>query len=143
MMTSASSVFLVAAGLTFAAAVGHFACIFWGAEGFRFFGAGARLVKLAERGHWYPSVIAFAVGAMLVAWSAYALSGAGILPILPFAKVVLVLITSAFLIRSAIFPVLKSRFPGNSQAFWINSSAICLVIGIAYLVGLVGRWGSL
>ena len=143
MQALAPSVLLFAAALTLAAAAGHFACIFWGAAGFRFFGAGERLAKLAERGHWYPSLVAFLIGAVLVVWSAYALSAAGVIPKLPFLRLALVAITTIFLIRAVAFPALKPMFPSNSQAFWLVSSGVCLAIGLAYLVGLVGVWETL
>ena len=39
-------------------------------------------------------------------------------------------------------PLLEPYFPGNSDAFWFWSSAICLVIGLMYLVGLRRAWKS-
>ena len=131
---------LFGAALSFAAALLHFACIPWGANGFRFLGAGEPIVSMAAAGHWYPPVIAFVIGAVLLVWAAYALSGAGVLPALPYVRVVLAGVTAVFLLRALAFPLLKPAFPGNSTAFWLVTSGICLLIGLVHLVGLIQIW---
>ncbi|KCX83388.1 hypothetical protein J568_4494 [Acinetobacter baumannii 6112] len=52
--------------LTFVAALLHFICVFWGANGFRFLGAGKSIVQMVEKGHWYPNFMAIAVGFILL-----------------------------------------------------------------------------
>ncbi len=49
----------LAAILTFCAALLHFICVFWGANGFRFLGAGKSIVQMVERGDWYPNLWQF------------------------------------------------------------------------------------
>ena len=131
---------LFGAALSFAAALLHFACILWGAGGFRFLGAGEPIVGMAAAGHWYPPFIAFVIGAVLSVWGVYALSGAGLVPALPYVRVVLVGITAVYLLRALAFPLLKPAFPENSMAFWLITSAICLVMGLTHLVGLIQVW---
>lgn len=143
-MSSSWNAFLVlGAALSAIAAALHFACIFWGASGFRFLGAGEPIAQMAEEGHWYPSFIAFAIGVLLTVWAAYALSGAGLLMQLPFVRLVLSAITGIYLLRALAFPLLKPAFPGNSDTFWMVTSGICLVIGLIHLVGLRQVWSQL
>ena len=143
-MSSSWNAFLVlGAALSAVAAALHFACIFWGAPGFRFLGAGEPIARMAEAGHWYPNFIAFVIGVMLSVWAVYALSGAGLLMQLPFVRLVLSAITGIYLLRALAFPLLKPAFPGNSDMFWLVTSGICLVIGLIHLVGLSQVWNQL
>jgi hypothetical protein len=131
---------LVGAALSLVAAAFHFACIFWGANGFRLLGAGEPIVSMSAAGHWYPPFIAFAIGSALLAWAAYALSGSGLIPPLPFLRLALIVITGIYLLRAIAFPLLKPAFPGNSATFWLVSSSICLTIGLVHLLGLIQVW---
>ncbi|MEZ5706413.1 MAG: hypothetical protein R3E56_14745 [Burkholderiaceae bacterium] len=54
-----------------------------GGRWLRFLGAGEPMARMSEAGHWYPPLMAFAIGAVLSVWGLYALSGAGLLPPLP------------------------------------------------------------
>lgn len=131
---------LLGAALSLIAALVHFACIPWGANGFRFLGAGEPIVSMSAARHWYPPLVAFVIGTVLSIWATYALSGAGLLPPLPYLRLALVGITAVYLLRALAFPLLKPAFPGNSTTFWLVTSAICLVIGLAHLVGLIQVW---
>lgn len=131
---------IFAAVSTAAAAILHFACIFIGAPAFRFLGAGEAMARMADDGHWYPPLIAFVIGMLLSTWAAYALSGAGITPRLPLTPHALLIIAIVLLARAIGFPLLRPLFPGNSQAFWFFTSGICLLIGLAFLVGAIGLW---
>lgn len=133
----------LASALSLVVAIAHYACIFLGAPAFRFLGAGESLTTMAERGHWYPSVISFVIGSVLSVWAAYALSAAGVLPRLPLIKLVLSLVTTIYLLRALAFPLLMPAFPDNSLTFWLVTSTICLLIGLVHLLGLVGVWSSL
>jgi len=131
---------LVGAVLSLIAAFLHFACIFWGANGFRFLGAGKPIISMSAAGHWYPPFIAFVVGTVLAIWALYALSGAGVIFPLPYMRLALLAITAVYLLRALAFPLLKPAFPDNSTAFWLVTSAVCLVIGLTHLVGLIQVW---
>jgi hypothetical protein len=140
-MQASTNLFLLAGAIfSLMAALLHFACIFWGANGFRILGAGNDIVRMSQAGHWYPPFIAFAIGSVLTAWAIYALSAGGFIKPLPLLRIALVAITAVYLLRALAFPLLKPFFPDNSESFWILSSGICLLIGIAYLVGLIQVW---
>lgn len=126
----------IAALLTFFAALLHFVCVFWGANGFRFLGAGKSIVQMVERGHWYPNFTAIAVGLILTVCATYAFFAAKGIQVLPFTKLILSLVAAVFLIRGLAFPWLKSKFVGNSDLFWYISSAFCLILGSLYAVGV-------
>lgn len=124
--------------LTFIAALLHFACIFWGAAGFRFLGAGESLVKKAEVGHWYPKFTAISVGLVLTICSILVfLAARGTL--FTFTQPILIIVAAVLLLRACLFPLLKSRFVGNSDLFWYISSFFCLVLGSLYVIGLLLR----
>jgi len=143
-MLATANPFLLAAGaLSAIAALMHLACIVFGAPWYRFFGAGEQMVGLVQRGHWYPTVVTLGISTVLALWSVYALSGAGLLPKLPLTRIALCTITAVYLLRALAFPALMSIIPGNSMAFWLWSSAICLVIGSVHLVGLRQVWAQL
>ena len=131
---------LLGAVLSFIAALLHFACIPWGANGFKFLGAGEPIVGMSAAGHWYPPFMAFVIGMVLSIWAIYAASGAGLISPVPYLRVVLVGVTSVYLLRAVAFPLLKPAFPGNSAAFWLVTSTICLAIGLLHLIGLVQVW---
>ncbi|MCH2070977.1 hypothetical protein [Acinetobacter pittii] len=125
----------LAALLTFCAALLHFVCVFWGANGFRFLGAGKSIVQMVERGHWYPNFTAIAVGLILTVCAIYAFFAAKGIQVLPFTKIILSLVAAVFLMRGLAFPWLKARFSGNSDLFWYISSFICLLLGSLYAIG--------
>lgn len=143
MVNTANPFLLAGAALSALAALLHLACIAFGAPWYRFFGAGERMAQMAAEGHWYPPVATLGVASVLSAWSLYALSGAGAIPALPLTRWALCAITAAYLLRAVAFPLIQPYFPGNSTAFWLGSSAICLVFGIVHLIGLYQVWGRL
>lgn len=141
LMSGPQAAALAAALFDAAAALAHFACIAWGARGLRLLGAGERMARMAEAGHWYPPLVSAAIGAVLSLLSLYALAGAGILAPLPFMRPVLAAAGLLLLARAVAFPWLKRRFPDNSERFWHVSSAICLAMGLLHLAGLAGVAG--
>jgi hypothetical protein len=112
---------LVGAGLSAIAALLHICIIFSGPAWYRFFGAGERMAAGAAAGHLYPALVTLLIACMLGVWAAYALSGAGVLQPLPLLALALRRLT----------------------AFWVWSSAICLVYGVVHLVGVVQVWERL
>lgn len=133
---------LAAAAATALAALAHLACIAIGPAAYLAMGAGPRMAELAEAGHWYPPTITVVIAGMLFVWSAYALSGAGVIRRLPLLRTILVAVTAVFLLRGFARPVLEPRFPGNSDTFWFWSSAICLAIGLMFAIGLARTWAA-
>ncbi|MGC1301092.1 MAG: hypothetical protein WA840_01850 [Caulobacteraceae bacterium] len=82
---------------------------------------------------------------MLCGWSAYAFSGSGVLPRLPFLRPILVAICAVYLLRAAALPALLAYAtgPGRSAAFMVWSSAIVLVYGVVHAVGVSTDWADL
>lgn len=132
--------FIVGAALSALAAIAHLACIVIGAPAYRFMGAGEPMARAVEAGKLQPTLITLAISVVLFIWAAYALGGAGVIPLLPFSSLVLPAICLVYLGRAIGFPLLRSSFPENSQRFWLLSSGICLAIGLAYLYGIVSAW---
>ena len=142
-MASRNAFLLAGATLSALAAMAHLMCIALGGPAYRFFGAGERMAQLADAGHWYPTAMAVGIAAVLAAWAAYALSGAGVIRRLPLLRGVLCAITAAYLARGVGFVALIPYFPGNSLAFWLVSSAVCTVVGVVHLLGLRQAWPHL
>lgn len=130
----------VASGL---AALLHLGCIAFGAPWYRALGAGEQMARLAEAGHWRPTVMTLAIATVLSVWALYAFSGAGVIGRLPLLRLGLCAITAVYLLRGLTFPLLMPAFPGNSMTFWLTSSAICLGIGAVHLIGLRQVWARL
>jgi hypothetical protein len=131
------------AALSALAALLHIAIVVKGASWYRFFGAGESFAAAAEQGKWWPNIVTLGIAAMLLIWTAYALSGAGFLQPLPFLAPALLLITSVYLLRGlALLPLwLFARNQVTSFIVW--SSVICLVYGVVHAIGLVLRWQHL
>jgi hypothetical protein len=135
---------LSGAALSAAAAVMHVGCIIFGASWYRFFGAGERMVKLSAAGSIVPTIITTGIAVVLVFWSLYALSAAGVIPRLPLIRFVLCGITGVYLLRGLAGLALAVVTPGDrGVAFWCWSSIICFSIGALYLVGTQQVWSKL
>lgn len=131
---------VVAACLSAIAALLHVGIVIGGAQWYRFFGAGERMASAAAAGRVYPAIVTLGIATVLALWSAYALSGAGIIAPLPLLRWAIVTITGIYLVRGlAIVPLLvfaRSR----STPFILWSSLICIVFGVVHLVGLSQVW---
>jgi hypothetical protein len=135
---------LIGAALSAVAALLHLGCIFFGASWYRFFGAGERMARLAAAGSIGPAIATSGIAAVLILWSLFALSGAGVIPRLPLVRFALCAITAIYLIRGLVGVLFALTAPGtHGVAFWWWSSAICLGIGALYLVGTHQAWASL
>lgn len=136
--------FLIAgAGLSALAGVLHLGCILFGASWYRLFGAGEKMAELVEAGSAYPTRMTLAIASVLFIWSALALSGAGVLPRIPYLRLALPLIAAAYLLRGIAFAPLMRVIPSNSLAFWLWSGAICVLIGIVHVLGIIKAWPKL
>jgi len=134
---------LVAAGiLSAAAALAHLGVILGGARWYAVFGAGRRMVEMAERGSPVATLITLAIAAVLAIWAAFAFSGAGLIPTLPLTRWALAAITAVYLIRAVGFiPLFAVRsWPVGAFAWW--SSAIVLIFGIVHLIGTIQLWSG-
>jgi hypothetical protein len=129
---------MAAAALNALAALLHLGCIVFGAPWYRFFGAGEGIARLAEAGSAFPAVVTAGIAAVLLLWSGYALSGAGVLRGWPLLRPALGAITAIYLARglAGIPLALLDQKLGRSAPFWAWSSAICVVIGLVHLIGI-------
>ena len=129
--------------LSAVAALLHIGCIFGGPSWYRFFGAGEQMARMAERGSPTPAISAGFIAAILFVWSAYAFSGAGLLPRAPLLRIGLVVICGIYLLRAFAFPLMLIYLPGRSASFIAWSSAIVLIYGVVHLIGLWSGWTRL
>jgi hypothetical protein len=143
MASPTNKLLVVGAALSGIAALMHLACLALGAPLFRLLGAGEQMAQMHLAGHWYPTVVTLVIAGVLASWSAYALSGAGVIRKLPLRRTALTAITAIYIVRGAAFLPVMAYFPGNSMTFWVVSSSICLLIGIVHLMGLRQSWRRL
>lgn len=118
----------------------HLLCIVFGASWYRMLGAGERFANMAEAGSWTPALLTFCIAAMLALWSAYALSGAGVIRALPYTRLALCAIAAVYCFRGLAFPSLIFFFPDNSTAFWLISSGLSFGVGLLHVLGLRQVW---
>lgn len=143
MHTPRNHLLILGAALSTIAALLHLACIYFGAPWYRAMGAGEEIARMAEAGSLYPAIVTLFIAAVLLVWSLYALSGAGVIRRLPLLRTILVAITAVYLLRGlAIIPMMVTM-PGRSLAFWLWSSAICALFGIVHAAGLRKAWRRL
>jgi hypothetical protein len=153
MILGSSNPYLLFAALaTAAGGVVHLMIPLGGPAWYAFFGAPRHLVRMAEAHALYPTVSCLVIAAILFICSAYALSGASLLPPLPLLRIGLAGIAAVLLLRGVGFVLLEWLRPGSlarvsgSQGidtFLVVSSLICLLIGTAYAWGLVLAWSRL
>ena len=147
-MSQSRRMYLVAAGSAMAAgAFLHIAVIFGGPYWYSLLGAPAGLVAMASTDSLRPAVSCVIIAAVLVACSAYAYSGAGLICKLPGLRAVLALIGVGLIVRGVSFvplvawqPHLLTGICGKCQevnSFVRVTSAICLVVGAGYAAGAV------
>jgi hypothetical protein len=138
------NILLIVAG-TFSAiaALIHLGCIYFGASWYRFFGAGEHMAVMSEQGSVQPTVITSAITIVLVIWSFYAYSAAGLLTRLPLVRTILVIVSTVYLLRALVGFFLINHPLGRSAEFWMWSSSICLVIAMVHIMGLKQVWTSL
>ncbi|GBQ13763.1 hypothetical protein [Swaminathania salitolerans] len=138
-----SRMLVLAACCSFAGALLHLGCIWFGAAWYRWLGAGEAIARMAAAGEAYPTVITLCIAGILLVWGGYALSGAGVLPRLPLLRIALCAITAFYLLRGLAFAPMQIWFPGRSTAFWWWSSTICFTFGVLHLAGLRQVWSRI
>ena len=136
--------FLIAAAtLSAVAALLHVGILVFGADWYRFFGAGERMAQLAAAGHWYPPLITSLIALVLSSWATYALAGAGVIRRLPLMKPALCIITAIYLLRGLVIIPIAAFATSMATPFWYWSSAVCLLYGLVHLLGLRQAWAHL
>jgi hypothetical protein len=134
---------LIGAVLSAIAAAMHLAIIIGGPVWYRVFGAGERFASDAAAGRKYPAIVTFGIASILASWSAYALSGAGIISPLPLLRITLVLITAVYLVRGLVLLPLLFSARNKLTPFVVWSSLICLCYGAVHLLGLAQVWDKI
>lgn len=152
MHKSANIYFTFAGATTFMGGLIHLSMIIGGPSWYRFFGAPESIVQMAGAGSLYPAFVCIFIACVLFTWSLYAFSGAGFIARLPLLRVMLIAISVALIIRGISFIPLMLISPEifqsitncqNVNAFLIITSAICLMVGLAYAVGIKKSWSDL
>lgn len=134
---------VLGAALSAIAALLHVAIIVGGAPWYRFFGAGERFARAAERGEIWQHVATLGIAAVLALWAAVALSAAGVIDRLPLLGWALVIITAIYLLRGLVLLPALVFARGKVTPFLVWSSLICLGYGVVHAVGLSQVWSSL
>lgn len=128
-------------------AVLHVAIIFAGGPAYRYFGAGERMARMAERGSSEPTFITIVLVLIFAIWATYAFAGAGLIARLPRLRTVLLLIGLIYAGRGlAVFPQAYFWFSAGSAGVPLRHvvfSAASLAGGLAYLVGSFRAWPRL
>ena len=101
------------------------------------------MARAVEAGKLRPTLVTLAITSVLILWSAYALSGAGVIGALPLMKFVLAMVSLVYLARAVAFPLLKPAFPENSETFWWTSSGLCALMGLLHAYGTLSLWEML
>ncbi len=142
-MPSGRNLLLCGALLTAVLSVLHIAIIVGGPALYRFFGAGDRMARLAARGSPIPAVMTSGIACAIAISSAYAVSGAGLIPQLPLLRPVLVLSAVVFLIRGVGgIPVVLlvggpyARELPSRPTFMAVTSLVSGAIGACYALGV-------
>jgi len=122
----------LAAGLDFLAAALHVGIVLGGPAWYRFFGAGERMARMAERRHPWPTVVTLAIASGLCVFGAYAMTAGGHFPALPLAREALMAITAIYALRAAVPLLLAPLMASMRTRFMIVSSLICGVYALAH-----------
>lgn len=140
------STLLIIAGV-FSCLVGllHIVIIFLGADGYRYFGAGEEMAKLAQSGSLVPALVTFILAGIFVVLGLYAFSGAGLIPRLPLLRIGLLVIAAVYTLRG-LFLLPQIYLAITGKFFFFREflfSGVSLLIGIFYFTGLRARWKEL
>ena len=143
-MVEINKLLIVAGLLSLFASLLHIAIIIGGASWYRFFGAVEKLVTMAEKGYWYPTVITLFIAGVLFSWGLYAFSGANVFSYrFPFLRYALVTISAIYLLRGLAFIPALILIPDKVDAFIVWSSLVSLVFGLCYAIGTFQVWKTL
>lgn len=135
-----NAMLIIAGLLSSVAAILHLGCIYFGASWYRFLGAGEQMAIMAEQGRIQATVITLSITFVLAVWALYAFSAAGAISQLPFARIILVIISAIYLLRGIAGFFLVSNPLGRTADFWLWSSSICLMVALVHIIGLKQVW---
>lgn len=135
-----NAMLIIAGLLSSIAAILHLGCIYFGASWYRFLGAGEQMAIMAEQGRIQATIITLSITFVLAVWALYAFSAAGAISQLPFARIILVIISAIYLLRGIAGFFLVSHPLGRTADFWLWSSSICLIVALVHIIGLKQVW---
>lgn len=124
-----------------AGALLHIAIMFGGPDWYDFFGAPQGLVQMARDGNPRAPISCLIIAGILLVFTAYAFSAAGLIKKLPLLRVVTGLIAAVLILRGLIFIPLILLKPEmltgicdcrNIDMFIVVTSLLCLALGVGY-----------
>ena len=139
---------LLAAGLlSGCVAALHVGIMLYGGNAYRYFGAGERMARMAERGSPEPALITTVLVLLFGAWAAYAFSGAGVLAPLPWIRscrscIGLVYTARGLVVIPQVFLWLSAGSVGVPLRHLVFST-VSLVVGVTYVAGTCLAWRTL
>lgn len=135
-----TSMLIAAAATSLLVALLHVYVIARGAPAYRSFGAGEKLAGMAEHGSWLPALLTSGITAVFLVFMAYYLSGAGVLPHLPFLKFAMIGIAAIYTLRG-VMVALAVRMKLSPFDFY--SSLVSLLVGLLHVAALWLAWPDL
>jgi len=146
MLSRLSTYWLFASGgLCAVGALLHLTIPLGGPAWYSFAGAPQGLVAMAQAGLARPIISCLVIACLLGAFAVYAFSALGFVRRLPATRPVLGIIGVGLSVRGFWFPFLALQDPSslgrlcgrcsNLNAFVVATSALCLFIGVGYLLG--------
>ncbi|MDC8758954.1 hypothetical protein [Janthinobacterium fluminis] len=129
-----------AASLSVLVALLHVYVIVQGAWAYRYFGAGEKIATMAEQGSWFPALLTAGVTLVFMIFAAYYLSGASVVPALPFLRLAMAAIAAIYTLRGIM--VVAAVFM-HLTPFEIGSSLASLAIGLVHCAALALTWSYL
>ena len=130
--------FFLACGLNTIAALLHLWVIYKGPEGYRQFGAGEGMARMAEQGRLYPPILTLGIASALLFFAYLCLSQTGAVPAPPLAREILWILTGVYILRG-VYPLAAYRWvPLFQSTFFVSSSVIVLGFGSVHLMAMLG-----
>jgi len=124
----------------------HLAIIFVGAPGYRYFGAGDEMARLAAAGSPRPALLTSVITLFFAAFAAYAFSGARFMRRLPLLRATLASVASIYILRGLVVVPQTLALLSNSPLVApkdVVFSAVSLFVGGCYLAGTIRSWKDL
>jgi hypothetical protein len=119
----------------------------YGGNAYRYFGAGERMARMAERGAPEPVIITTVIVLLFSAWAAYAFAGAGVLAPLPWLRAALPIIGLVYTARGLVLiPQIFLWLSAGSAGVPLRHlafSAVSLFVGAIHVAGTRLAWRTL
>lgn len=135
-----TTLLIAAAATSFLVALLHVYVIVLGAPAYRRFGAGETIAAMAERGSWLPALLTSGITTVFLVFMAYYLSGAGLVPPLPYLQWGMLGIAAIYTLRGAMVALAVAT---KMSAFDFYSSLVSLLVGLLHGAALWQVWPAL